>query len=253
MATLVEVQHSGDDVVVLTLNRPKRRNALTIALMERLCGQIAELEAADNCRVIVLQGAGPAFCGGLDLAEARETEVAEQSAHWVARTLQAISGSSLISIAAAHGAAMAGGAGLMAACDLVVAASDLRVGFPEVRRGLVPALVSTVLCDRCSTAALRELFLLAEPIDAKQARRLGLVNRIVEPSQVLSTALEMADTVLLGAPQAVQDTKQLLTQLRGLPPDQRLEKALDAHTGARNSAEAKEGLAAFLEKREPRW
>lgn len=252
MSQLVEVEVHEGGAGLLRLNRPERRNALTIELMRQLCEQLERLPD-EGVRAVVLCGAGPVFCAGLDLVEARDDDVAEESAHWVARTLATVCESPLVTIAAAHGAAMAGGAGLMAACDVVVAASDLVVGFPEVRRGLMPALVSTVLPRRLSAAVMRELLLLAEPVGAERALSIGLVNRLCEPGEVLATARQLAQTACLAAPQALRDTKRLLLELPQLPPSQQREHALRAHTRARNNDEAREGLAAFREKRDPKW
>jgi methylglutaconyl-CoA hydratase len=238
---------------ILTLNRPERRNALSTALMESLCRELPLLAAEPQRRVIILRGNGPAFCAGLDLREAAEIQHAEQGAEWVARTLQTLAGSPLVTIAAAHGAAYAGGAGLLACCDFVVAADDLRICFPEVRRGLVPALVTALLGDRLAVRDLRELVLLAEPIDAARALAMGLVHRVVSPDRMLAAAQEIARAVLAGAPEAVRQTKRLLRELRSGDPEQRFDKALEFHKESRRSAEAREGLAAFLERRPPRW
>src|SRR5438094_582114 len=132
---LVEQQDSR--VSVLTLNRPERRNALTIELLTELVAAIEAAAADDNKRVLILRGAGQAFCAGLDLQETTELEKAHRSAEMVAKSLLAISETRLITIAQIHGAAVAGGAGLMSACDFVIAATHTKIGYPEGRRGLV--------------------------------------------------------------------------------------------------------------------
>ena len=250
---LVLVEHPRPGVAAVTLNRPERRNALSTALMEELCAAIRRLESDPAQRVLILRGAGPAFCAGLDLKEAADPRSAEQSSEWAAMLFRTLAETPLVTIAAARGAAIAGGGGLMAACDFAVASDDLQIAFPEVRRGLVPALISTVLMRRLRDADLRELLLLAEPLDARRAREMGLVNRVVPAGRAYDEALDIADLVLRGGPDAVRHTKQLLAELHAAPPAERLDRALAFHRQARTSDEAREGIAAFLEKREPRW
>ncbi|QDV39356.1 enoyl-CoA hydratase/isomerase family protein [Tautonia plasticadhaerens] len=240
-------------VVALTLNRPGRRNALNMALMRELCGAIDRHSADPSARVLILRGNGPVFCAGLDLEEAANLNTAEEGAEWVRRLLDTLSGTPLVTICEAHGAAFAGGAGLLACCDFAVAAEGLRIGFPEVRRGLVPALVSMVLTHTLRDADLRELFLLAEPIDAHRALAMGLVHRVVAEDRVRDESARLAGLVLEGAPEAVRETKRLLGQVRAALGGVAEQVALEAHARARVSDEAREGLAAFLEKRKPRW
>jgi len=187
------------------------------------------------------------------LQEATDPKLIDSSADWVKRTLSTIRETSLISICAAHGGALAGGAGLMAACDLAVAADDLKIGFPEVRRGLVPALVSTVLCGKLRDSDVRELFLLGELISAERAQEIGFVQRVVPAPQVFSEAQRLARTVLSGGPESVRQTKRLLNLHVNVKADQRVEEFIASHLQARRSEEACEGAAAFLEKRPPNW
>lgn len=238
---------------ILTLNRPDRRNALSMELMESLCVAVESLASAPQRRVVILRGSGPVFCAGLDLVEAAELDAFERSADWVARTFQTLASTALLTIAAAHGGAYAGGVGLMACCDFVMAADDLRVGLPEVRRGLVPALVTAVLRGRLRLSDLRQMAILGEPIDAHQALGIGLVDRVVPAHELMTEAQGLAATVLKGAPDAVRQTKRLLCELPWGDLAQRFARALEYHKQARRSDEAREGLAAFRERREPRW
>ncbi len=210
---VLTVERPDEATAILTLNRPQRRNALTIELMESLCRALEALAVEPQRRVVILRGAGPAFCSGLDLDEAAEADLAERSALCVARTFQTVADLPLVTIAAVHGAAYAGGAGLMACCDFIVAADDLRICFPEVRRGLVPALAAAALRWRLRDGDLRELLLLAEPIDAQRALRMGLVDRVVPGDQLMAAARAIAATVLKGGPRAVRQTKRLLREL----------------------------------------
>ncbi|MEX2172513.1 MAG: enoyl-CoA hydratase/isomerase family protein [Pirellulales bacterium] len=252
-SALIQLEERADGVVIVTLDRPAKRNALHVALMESLCAAMDRLAGNATCRVVIVQGAGPVFCAGLDLTEAAQPDFAEQSAEAVARMLRTVADSPLVTIAVAHGAALAGGAGLMAACDFVVATEDLRIGFPEVRRGLVPALVSTVLRQRVQESSLRELLILANEIDAPRALQMGLIDRIARPGELLDVAHAIATQILMAAPNAVRLTKQLLLETRELPQGDALRLALDFHSQARGSDEAREGLAAFAERRSPNW
>jgi len=240
---------------IITLNRPQRRNALSLELMSELCRAVADANNDPPRRVIILRGAGEGFCAGLDLKEAQARGSHESSAKSVATMLKTVHQSNLVTIAAVHGHAMAGGAGLMAACDLAVAASGTKIGYPEVRRGLVPALVSTLLRHQIGDRRLRELFLTAEPITAERAYELGLVNRVVTggSDQVLDEAIKLAGTIPEGAPGALAATKRLLAQLKPSTLDQDLDAALVYHEHARTGNEAAEGIAAFNEKRRPKW
>jgi methylglutaconyl-CoA hydratase len=250
---LVQLETRPDGVAILTLDRPGKRNALNIALMESLCNALDHVAAGAANRVVILQGAGPVFCAGLDLTEAAEPKSIERSTELVAQMLQAVSESSLITIAAAHGKSVAGGAGLMAACDFVVATEDLRISFPEVRRGLVPALVAMPVRQRVNEANLRELFLLAEEVDARRALHIGLVDRIVAADKLLEAANELATTLLAAAPDALRMTKKLLRETRTRSAADARRLALEYHAQARASDEVREGLAAFAERRAPRW
>ncbi len=250
---VLTVERPDEAMAVLTLNRPQRRNALTIEMMESLCQALDGFASQGQPRVVILRGAGPAFCSGLDLDEAAQAELAERSALCVARAIQTLADLPLVTIAAVHGAAYAGGAGLMGCCDFIVAADDLRICFPEVRRGLVPALAAAALHGRLRDGDLRELLLLAQPIDAPRALRMGLVDRVVPGGQLMAAARAIATTILQGGPQAIQQTKRLLRQLDTADRQQLFARALEFHRQARLSEEAREGLAAFRQHRDPDW
>lgn len=247
------VERPDAATAVLTLNRPQQRNALSMELLESLCTALESLTAESQRRIVILQGAGPAFCAGLDLHEAAQPEAIEKGPQRVARVLEALLTSPLVTIAAAHGAAYAGGAGLMACCDLVVAADDLRICFPEVRHGLVPALVSGPVRARLREADFRRLVLLAEPIDAQQALAIGLVDYVVPLDQVAAQTHGLVASLLKGGPDAVRQTKRLLRALRSVEPAEFFAQALEFHRQARLSDEAREGLAAFAQRRAPAW
>jgi methylglutaconyl-CoA hydratase len=247
------VERPDRATAILTLNRPDRRNALTSELLESLCEALESLASETQRRVVILRGAGPAFCAGLDLYEAADMEIAERSAQLVARTYQAIATSPLVIIAAVHGAAYAGGAGLMACCDFAVAAEGLQICFPEVRRGLVPALAAAALRSRLRDGDLRELLLLGEPIDAQRALRMGLVRQVVPSERLMAEADVIAATLLKAGPDTLRQTKRLLRELDALDLGQLFARATVFHQRGRPSGEAREGLAAFRERREPNW
>lgn len=247
------VEKANAHLTTVTLNRPERRNALTIELMTELTAAVDLASADPRQRVLVLRGAGPAFCAGLDLKETAEIQNAHASAELVAKTLIALSQTRLITIAAVHGAAVAGGAGIMSACDFVIAAHGTKIGYPEVKRGLVAGLVMTFLRRQLRERDLRELVFSSELIDASRACEIGLVNRVVPPNELENETRKIAAAVMEGAPGALANTKRLIEELWSSSVKEDVEHALSHHMQARESEEAKEGIAAFNEKRSPNW
>jgi methylglutaconyl-CoA hydratase len=250
---VVQIEKQTPQISVVTLNRPERRNALTIELLNELIAAIRVTSDQPQERVLILRGAGKAFCTGLDLKEAADPKKAQMTAELVAKTLVTLSETRLITIAAVHGAAVAGGAGIMSACDFVVAAERTKIGYPEVRRGLVAGLVMTFLRRQIGERHMRELLLGSELIDAERAREIGLVNRVVAPEHVMEEAQKFANAVLQGAPSALAQTKKLIEELWSTSVKEDVDLALKNHTPARDPADARQGIAAFNEKRPPRW
>ena len=250
---VVLIEKKSPQITVVTLNRSERRNSLTIELLNELIAAIRVASDESRERVLILRGAGAAFCTGLDLKEAADLKKAQMTAELVAKTLITLAESRLVTIAAVHGAAVAGGAGIMSACDFVVAAEKTKIGYPEVRRGLVAGLVMTFLRRQVGERNMRELVLGGELIDAERAREIGLVNRVVAPDQLLYEAQRFADSVLQGAPNAVAETKRLIEELWSTSMKEDVDLALKHHMQARESAEARQGIAAFNEKRPPNW
>lgn len=247
------VEKQTPQITVVTLNRPERRNALTIELLTELTAAINVIANEPHQRILVLRGAGAAFCTGLDLREAADATKAHATAEMVAGMLVAISQTHLVTIAAVHGAAVAGGAGIMSACDFVVAAKGTKIGYPEARRGLVAGLVMTFLRRQVGERNMRELLLGSELIDADRAREIGLINRVVAADELMNEAQEFAKSVLQGAPGALSQTKRLIEELWFSPVKEDVDLALKYHIQARESNEAREGIAAFNEKRSPNW
>jgi methylglutaconyl-CoA hydratase len=241
-------------VTTLTLNRPDKRNALNVELLEQLCAAIGVAERDAQQRILVLRGAGAVFCSGLDLTEAAQPERAHQSAELVGKALGALGTSRLVTIAAVHGAAIAGGAGVMSACDFAIATRDAKFGYPEVRRGLVPALIMTFLRRQLRERDARELLLLGKLFTAEHAHAIGLLNRVVSDEGALQTEVRtIISSLLQGGPESLAETKKLLRNLWPSALEKDLQDAHAYHLTARNSAEAREGVAAFNAKRAPGW
>lgn len=241
-------------VTTVTLNRPEKRNAINLELLERFCAAVAIAEADLVQRVLVVRGAGPVFCSGLDLTEAADSAKADASAEGVRQALLSLGSTRLITIAAVQGAAVAGGAGLMSACDFVVATRDAKFGYPELRRGLVPALIMTFVRRQVRERDARELLLLGKLCDAEHAHAIGLINRIVADEPALDTEVQaLVSSLRQGAPEALAETKKLLAELWPTSLAADLSRAHALHVAIRNSPEAREGIAAFHEKRTPNW
>lgn len=253
MTDLIRVEQIEGGIFSVMLDRPDRRNALNIALLDQLCNEFERLASKCSNRVIILRGAGPVFSAGLDLREAADVSLVERSAAAVSRALELLRATPQIVIAAVQGGAFAGGAGLIAACDIVIAADDARIGFPEARRGLLPALICGVLMHKVREGDLGELFLTGEPISAARAREVGLVQRVVPAERLLDEALAVARSVIAGGPGTIRQTKALLNAMFQPRVDPPVRDNIELHLTARHSEEAREGLAAFAEKRNPHW
>jgi len=247
-------EKDGSETTILTLNRPEKRNALCIDLLKGLIAAVKEAEKDPAMRILIVRGEGPAFCSGLDLNEAADPTFAHKSAELIAQALLALSGSRLVTIACVHGAAIAGGAGLMSACDMAVCSSDTKIGYPEPRRGLVAGLVMTFLRRQLRERDAREILLTSEVFSADRALAIGLVNRVVPTREdVFAEVRKLAEAVRQGGPRAIVATKKLLAGLWPRAVKDDLDRALSAHLEAKGSPEAAEGIAAFREKRQPNW
>jgi methylglutaconyl-CoA hydratase len=250
---LVLVKNDPDGVTTMTLNRPEQRNALNRDLLRAMLAALQNFNADSERRVLILTGAGPALCAGLDLKEARDTSVAHESAALAAEAIQTLAFSPKTTIAAVNGPATAGGAGLMLACDFAIAAETFTTGFPEVQRGLVAGIVMTFLRRKVAEPVARELLLLGELVDADRALAMGLVSRVVRDAELISAAQALAQRALKAAPGAVAMTKQLFDEEWHLSVREHFAKAEALHKSMRTTDEAREGLAAFAEKRPPAW
>jgi methylglutaconyl-CoA hydratase len=243
--------------VVLTMNRPERRNALSRGLIAALSDAIARARDDAAARCIILTGAGNAFCAGMDLAELQESLTAEgDSPVWddalrLATLYELIYTLPKPTIAAVNGAAVAGGAGLVSVCDLAVATPEARFGYPEVRRGLVAAMVMPHLLRHVGERLARYLLLTGELIDAQTAHQFGFLNAVVPAEQLLSRALAWAHALSEGGPNALAHTKELLRNFSRQAIG--LEEAAKASAAPRLTEECRQGLQAFFDKRPAPW
>jgi methylglutaconyl-CoA hydratase len=258
MSTSLIIREDDGPVTVLTMNRADQRNALSRALMAQLRDVIDQVSGDHRVRAIVLTGAGTAFCSGMDLKEAAARDdapdVQEQTIATLkefADLLQRLHTLPKATVAAVNGDALAGGAGLMAACDVAIAAENARLGYPEVRRGLVPAIVIHDLTHQLGDRRARQLVLSGELITSTCAHAWGLVNAVVPDDRCREEALRVAASLAECAPLALATTKRLLDEAAGRPPDLRGAAAVSA--AARLSDEAREGIRAFVERRPPAW
>lgn len=245
-----------DRTATLTLNRPDKRNALSRQLIAELTAAFAAADADPAVRSIVLTGQGPAFCAGMDLDELRGTLTATKDqiwddAHKLSALYERIYNSNKPTIAAVNGAAVAGGAGLMTVCDLAVAVPTAKFGYPEVRRGLVAAMVLPHLLRHVGARAARGMLLTGELIDAEEATRIGLVNAVVPAEELLPTALAWCRACHEGGPEALATTKRLLRDCSRQAMS--VEELAKASAEPRLGAECHDGLKAFFEKRPAPW
>ena len=248
-------------IAVLTLNRPDRRNALNQPLIKALTRAFERTREDTHVRCVVLTGAGNSFCAGMDLAELQESlapvaEGGENSVVWqdalrLAQLFDLIYTFPKPTIAAVNGAAVAGGAGLTTVCDLAVATPGAKFGYPEVRRGLVAAMVMPHLLRHVGERQARYLFLTGEMIDATAALDAGLINAVVSSEMLISTAFLWAEAVTAGGPLAIAKTKELLHTFSHQALS--VEQAAQASAAPRLTQECQEGLTAFFEKRLPPW
>lgn len=246
-------------VATITINRPEKRNALNLETVGELSAALDAVEKDPTARAIVLSGAGSVFSAGADLDALRALrsatkEANERDSRALADLFRRIRTHRLPILARVNGHAIAGGAGLMAACDFVVAAEGARMGFTEVKIGFVPAIIMHIVAERLSGRDLRELLLTGRLVDASEARRLGLVNDVV-PVAELDLAIDRILHGIVGetSGQAVAHTKRLLSVIPSLSLDAALDIAVDANVAARETEECQEGVAAFLERRDPSW
>ena len=252
--------HLHENTATVILSRPERRNALSRVMLEELLQAFEDLLLQKSVRAVVLTGDGPTFCAGMDLKEMAETakmpnphEQWEKDAQLYLELIETMLHFPKPIIAAVNGAAVAGGGGLVLASDIVIASHKAQFGFPEPRRGIVAGIVSPLLYFRTSGACAAYLLLTGSIVDADYVKRAGLVQELVEADQTWARARELADECSLCAPEAIAMTKRMLNETIGDSLNTMLATGAAISGAARTTAAAKEGLAAFLEKRDPDW
>jgi len=247
---LVRTALAGE-VATITLDSPANRNALSSGLLIELHAALAGALSDAGVRVLVLTGAGPAFCSGADLKESRTSPAV--APELFPRVLQLIWDSPKPIVCRVNGSARAGGIGLIAACDIAVAAQSATFAFSEVRIGATPAIIAVTCLRRMEPRAAAEYFLTGEAFGAQRAAETGLLTRAVPEAELDQQTGRYAGLLLRGAPGALEATKTVLREAGTLPVADGLARMAKLSAGRFASAEAQEGMAAFAEKRDPSW
>jgi len=254
----IEIERNGGRAT-LWLNRPERHNAFDDGLIAELSAALAALAADSAIRVLLLAGRGKSFSAGADLAwmkhmagnTAAENEADAQK---MAEMLHRLDSLPKPTVALVQGAAMGGGVGLVAACDIAIATEDAQFAFSEARLGLTPATISPYVIAAIGPRAARRYFLTAERFDARRALGLGLVSAVVPAAALAAAANKLADILCQNSPGAMAEAKRLIADVTGRPIDAALRYETAGRIARqRASAEGREGVAAFLEKRKPNW
>lgn len=251
--------HVSSDVATITLNRPEKRNALNAELIDALSEALRRAADEETARCVVVTGAGKTFSAGADLEELRRLQDAtsrenEADSRRLADLFAQIYLHPKPVIARVNGHALAGGCGLAAVCDFSIATHDTKLGFPEVRIGFLPAIVSVFVLRKIGDARARALFLRGHVITAEEAADIGLITRAVPAQDLDSIVDELAGEIAKEASgTAIEATKRLLAELAGTGWREGLDHAVEINAASRGTADCRAGVAAFLEKRDPPW
>ncbi len=244
-------------VATITLNRPDKRNAISFELIDDLLAALKEVENSDSL-VLIITGAGKAFSAGMDLENlkallGRTPEQNLQDSATMVRLFRSLYEFPRVTIAAVNGAAIAGGTGLALLCDFTLAVPEAKFGYTEVRIGFVPAIVSTFLLRQVGEKQARDLLLTGRIIGAEEAARMGLVNEIVAPQALMARARELAALLMENSPASLRATKKLLSDHARAELDTQIDAAVRENAAVRTTADFREGITSFLEKRKPVW
>lgn len=244
-------------VATITLNRPDKRNAISFELINDLLRALDEVAKSDAI-VLILTGAGKAFCSGMDLDNlkgllGRTPEQNLQDSETMVRLFRSLYEFPKVTIAAVNGPAIAGGTGLALLCDFTLAVPEAKFGYTEVRIGFVPAIVSTFLLRQVGEKQARDLLLTGRIFAADQAARLGLVNEIVPGDNLMARARALASLLMENSASSLRATKQLLTDHARMELDAQIDAAVRENAAIRTTADFREGITSFLEKRKPVW
>ncbi len=247
-----------DGVRTITLNRPERRNALTPTMQTELTIALEQAAVSASTRIVVLTGAGEAFCGGLDLAELtamqqKSPAELEADAQRLSKMFRTLFELPLPTVAAVNGHAIAGGSGLALFTDFTLAVREAKFGFTECRIGFVPALVSAYLRLQLGDKRCRDLLLTTRLFSADEAHAMGLVNTVVAADALDGSVKALAENLQANSPSSLRATKALLSKQNSLWLDHALQHATEANALARQTADFREGVVAFLDKRKPVW
>src|ERR1700722_8860845 len=254
--TTIQLAYDGG-VAMITLNRPEKRNAISFELIDDLLRALDEVSKSEAI-VLIVTGAGKAFCSGMDLDNlksllGRSPEQNLQDSQTMVQLFRSLYEFPKVTIAAVNGAAIAGGTGLALLCDFTLAVPEAKFGYTEVRIGFVPAIVSTFLLRQVGEKQARDLLLTGRIIDAKEAVGMGLVNEVVAPETLMSRAHELAALLMENSPASLRATKKLLSDHAGPDLDAQIEAAVRENAAVRTTADFREGVTSFLEKRKPVW
>lgn len=244
-------------VATITLNRPDKRNAISYELIQDMLAAFAEVQKS-NALVLILTGAGKSFCSGMDLENLKALightpKQNIEDSKIMAQLFRTLYDFPKPTIAAVNGAAVAGGTGLATLCDFTLAAPEARFGYTEVRIGFIPAIVSTFLLRQVGEKIARDLLLTGRLFDAEEAKRIGLVNEIVPADQLIKRANELAAQLMENSPASLLYTKRLLSTAARAQVDAQIEAAVRENAAIRSTADFREGISSFLEKRKPKW
>ncbi len=244
-------------VATITLNRPDKRNAISFELIDDLLRALKGVETSDAI-VLIVTGAGKAFSSGMDLDNlkaliGRSPEQNLEDSEAMVRLFRSLYEFPKVTIAAVNGPAIAGGTGLALLCDFTLAVPEAKFGYTEVRIGFVPAIVSTFLLRQTGEKHARDLLLTGRIIGAEEAARMGLVNEIVAPGNLMTRARELAALLMENSPASLRATKKLLNDHARGELDKQIEAALRENAAVRTTADFREGITSFLEKRKPVW
>src|SRR5438270_11335730 len=252
----IQLAYDGS-VATITLNRPEKRNAISFDLIDDLLRALYKV-AKSEAIVLILTGAGKAFSSGMDLDNlksllGRTPEQNLQDSQTMVRLFRALYEFPKVTIAAVNGAAIAGGTGLALLCDFSLAVPEAKFGYTEVRIGFVPAIVSTFLLRQVGEKHARDLLLTGRIFDAEEAARMGLISEIVPADNLMDRADELAAHRLDNIPVSLLYTKRLLSEAAGANLDAQIEAAVRENAAIRSTADFREGISSFLEKRKPKW
>lgn len=245
-------------VLRLTMNRPQVHNAFNSEMIRELAGAFDEAKRDSNVRLVILTGAGESFCAGADLNWMREIirysyEQNLRESRELAQLMHSIYTLPKPTIARINGAVIGGGTGLFSACDIVIASDKAKFGLSEVKIGLVPAAIGPYVIRRIGESAARELFLTGERFEAHRALEIGLVNKVVPHEALDEKVAEVVRLLLSSGPEAIAKCKELLQKVSAMGLDEAKTYTAEMIAGLRVSPEGQEGMAAFLEKRKPKW